>query len=66
MDTDMINETIMREEITDLVIDQFELTSHQATQFIAENIDVITEELWEVFLNSVEFYVNNFKQENGL
>lgn len=66
MDTDMINEEIMKEEIIVLVTEQFELTEKQAHDFISENIDVITDELWEVFLNSVEYYVNDYKSENNL
>jgi hypothetical protein len=66
MDTDMINETIMREEILSIVTEQFELTEKQAHTFIDENIDVITGELWDVFLNSVEYYVNDYKSENDL
>lgn len=66
MDTDMINEEIMKEEIIALVTEQFELTEKQAQDFISENIDVITDELWEVFLNSVEYYVNDYKSENNL
>ena len=66
MDTDMINEKIMKEEIIALVTEQFELTEKQAQDFISENIDVITDELWEVFLNSVEYYVNDYKSENNL
>jgi hypothetical protein len=66
MDTDMINETIMREEILSIVTEQFELTEKQAHTFIDENIDVITGELWDVFLNSVEYYVNDYKSENNL
>ena len=66
MDTDMINEEITKEEIIALVTEQFELTEKQAQDFISENIDVITDELWEVFLNSVEYYVNDYKSENNL
>jgi hypothetical protein len=66
MDTDMINEAIMRDEIITLVTEQFELTEKQAQTFIDENMDVITDELWEVFLNSVEYYVNDYKSENNL
>lgn len=66
MDTDMINEEIMKEEIIALVTEQFELTEKQAQDFISENIDIITDELWEVFLNSVEYYVNDYKSENNL
>lgn len=62
----MINETIMREEILSIVTEQFELTEKQAHTFIDENIDVITGELWDVFLNSVEYYVNDYKSENNL
>lgn len=62
----MINETIMREEILSIVTEQFELTEKQAHTFIDENIDVITGELWDVFLNSVEYYVNDYKSENDL
>ena len=66
MDTDMINEEIMKEEIIALVTEQFELTEKQAHDFISGNIDVITGELREVFLNVVECYVNDYKSESNL